>query len=654
MEFKDSTLLRDINIDIIKRPFNLCDKKMPIPSFPRRQESTKNNGHYMVKKNISVTRNTLSRDVFFIIATCFFLLIECSNPSDKNTKKKLPEESKKYSQSVIGDVDPLAQAEATPGGELTTWGGSFPKSLNKWRSYTSFSDNIMNLMFEPLITIHSTENRPIGILAKSWDFSKDKKTYRITLRKEARWSDGMPITAYDIQFYYDVIMDPKNLTPIFKIGLKRFDRPKVIDEHTFEITANTSHWKNFWEVGGITPFPKHVWKKVDFNQQNFEFPVVSGPYALNSVKKNRSMSLIRRADWWGRILAYNQYKYNFNFIKYRFMEDRVKSLEAFKKGDFDVYAIYTSKIWIKQTHFEAVEKGWVNREKIYNQKPLSFQGLAINLRRPKFQDVRVRRALAHLLNRDKINEKLMYGQYFIQNNYYPDLYPDKINPKAETIKYDPNKARSLLKEAGWEVNAKGQLEKNNDVFKITFLIFSPGTLPHLTIYIEDLKDVGIDASIEQLSYPTIKKRLDKREFDMHWMNWGASRLRDPEALWYSDGAYQEASNNIPGLVNKIIDKLIEKQRNIFDIDQRNAIIREIDAVLVKEIPYILLWQSDHHRLLSWNKFGRPPSVLDKYNSEESLIAYWWYDQAKADKLAEARERNQALIKNDRTVYYQEK
>ena len=589
--------------------------------------------------------------IISLLSWSLLIVLSCGGPSAKSPTSF--DKEKKYDGELIGEVDPIAHPEAKLGGELTTWGGAFPKSLNMWRSYTSFTANIMGLLFEPLISLHSVDNRPIGILAQSWKILPDKKTYRIHLRKEAKWSDGEPITAEDVQFYYDVIMNPSNLTPIFKIGLKRFERPKIIDDHTFEITANTSHWKNFWEVGGLRAFPKHVWKDVDFNQQNFEFPVVSGPYHLHSVKKNRSMSLKRRVDWWGRILAYNQHKYNFNFIKYRFMEDRVKTLEAFKKGDFDVYSIYTAKIWKKQTHFDAVKKGWVNREKIYNHQPMAFQGFAINLRRKKFQNVQVRQALAYLVDRDKINEKLMYNQYFIQNNYYPDLYPNNINPQAEMTTYNPVKARDLFKAAGWEVNEEGQLQKDGQLFTIDFMVFSPGTLPHLTIYIEALKKVGVVAKIEQLSYPTIKKRLDERDFDLHWMNWGASRLRDPEVLWHSDSATKKGSNNIPGLINPHVDVLIEKQKHLFDINKRDAIIRQIDSILIREVPYVLLWQADHHRLLSWDKFGRPDFVLDKYNDEISLIVYWWYDESKAEVLASARKNDQTLVVKDRVIKYGE-
>src|SRR5690606_113222 len=187
----------------------------------------------------------------------------------------------------------------------------------------------------------------------------------------------------------------------------------------------------FWEAAGLVAVPEHAWKDKNFNDIHFDCPVTSGPYALGEVKRERTITLTRRADWWGRSKRYNQNKFNFGTIRYRFMEDRNKALEAFKKGDFDVYPIYTAALWAEKTgpkDIPAIASGWVARKSVYNREPKGYQGFAINLRRPLFADVRVRRALAHLLNRELMNDKLMYNQYFLLNSYYPDLYPGNLNP----------------------------------------------------------------------------------------------------------------------------------------------------------------------------------------------------------------------------------
>jgi microcin C transport system substrate-binding protein len=323
------------------------------------------------------------------------------------------------------------------------------------------------------------------------------------------------------------------------------------------------------------------------------------------------------------------------------MEDRVKALEIMKRGDFDLYTIYTSRIWARQTRFDQVKKNWIIRQSVYNHEPKAFQGFAINMRRDKFKDVRIRKALAHLLNRELMMEKIMFNEYFNLNSYYPDLYPDNRNPEAPFIQYNPEKARQLFAEAGYRVNNRGLLEKDGEVFSVTLLHHGP-VVPQLTIFIEELNKIGAQGNIDLVSMATHTKRLDNHEFDIAWRNWSATRLRNPEPMWHSKTADQVASQNVSGLRDERIDALIEKQKTLPDIDARNEILKQIDNILTELHPYILLWQSDRNRLLYWNRFGTPKYVLDKYNREDVAPVYWWLDREKDAALREAMRNNTTL------------
>ncbi|WP_173384889.1 extracellular solute-binding protein [Fibrobacter succinogenes] len=539
---------------------------------------------------------------------------------------------------ATGEFDPIASKDARPCGTITLWGSAMPKSFNMWEDYNSFSAELMGMMFEPLVSLHSTEDREVGILADSWSVSEDGKTFTFHVDPRAKWSDGKPVTAEDVQYYYDVIMDEKNLTPIFKVGLSRFDRPEVVDSFTVK---KESHWGNFWEAAGMLAFPKHVWAGKDFNQIRYEFPVVSGPYKIKTFREDRYVELARRADWWGFKKNWNRGKYNFQKIRYRFMNDQTKALEAFKKQDFNAYAIYTSSIWMKQTDFDAVKKGWAVKQRIFNKEPIGFQGMAINLRKPQFQDVRVRRALSMLLNREAMNEKYMFGQYFLLNSYYPDLWEGNKNPTAPLYTFNPDSARALFAEAGYKVNGQGVLEKDGKPFAINF-ITSQEDLRHLTLFQEDLKKVGVVATIEQMSQSTLRKRLDDADFDLYWVNWGAGRLRDPEASWHSATALQKGTNNLAGVQDKVVDSLIDLQKTEFDLAKRNEILKALDNRLAEIVPYVLMWQCDHHRILYWNRYGMPEKVLDHFNREDAIPVYWWLDPEKSKKLDAAMKSGESL------------
>jgi len=582
-----------------------------------------------------------------------FILAACGKPSGVLPNASLSAVKEAPVQlEAGGEFDPVAVEGAKPGGSYATWAGEFPKSLNMWLDYNSFSAQVSGLMFETLVEMHSTKDEPVGILAESWEISPDKKTYTFKIHPAAKWSDGKPVTAEDVQFYYDVMMNPKNLTSLWRVDLSRFARPEIIDDKTIRITAQEPHWKNFWTAAGFFAFPKHAWKDVDFNAQNLEFPVVSGPYALGEVKTNRSIQLKRRADWWGRVRRYNANKYNFDFINFKAMEDRSKALEVLKKEEFDAYAVYTAKIWAQDTHFPQVEKNWIVRQRIFNKDPKGFQGFALNLRRPVMQDLRVRQALALLLNRELMNDKLMFNQYFLLNSYFPDLYPDNQNPEVPLTKYDPEKARALLKEAGWQVGPDGLLARDGQPFKVTILHMG-SDLRHLNIYIQDLKAVGIDAAIDLVSQSTFTKRVDNHDFDMIWSNWEGSRLRDPESMWSSKQADEVATQNYCGVKDEEIDRLIEQQKTEMDASKRNEILKKIDARLIALSPYVLMWQSGSVRLLYWNKFGTPKNVLGKFGDERGAIEYWWADSEKEKALEEARKNNASLPKQPDEIRYQE-
>jgi microcin C transport system substrate-binding protein len=605
-----------------------------------------------MKKNGKNGKNGLGTLPLWVIGlTGLIVLLGCTKQEQSNSKTAQNECADWQSpQSLVGELDPIASPEAKPCGTLNLWGSSMPKSLNYWTDLNSFSAEIMGLLYESLLGLHSTKNEFISGLARSWSVSEDGMEFTFVIDSLAKWSDGEPITAQDVQFYYDVIMNPQNMTSVFRVGLSRLERPEIVDTHTLRVKAKQAHWGNFREASGLMAFPKKHWEGKDFNSIRFEFPVVSGPYSLEDVKKDRYVQLARRSDWWGWSRAYNQGKYNFMKVRYRFISDQIKALEGLKKGDLDALPVYTSAIWMKQTHFDAVKKNWIVRQSVYNKEPIGFQGMAINMRKPMFKDLKVRKALAHLLNRELLNEKYMYNQYFLQNSYYPDLYEGNQNPNAEMLLFDPDKARALLKEAGWIVNEKGVLSKGDSIFSISF-ITSMEDIRHLTRYQEDLKSVGIQVQIEKMSWSTIRQRLDHFDFDLYWINWGAGRMRDPEASWHSATAQNPGTNNLAGVEDSYIDSLIEVQKTEMDLEKRNEILKQIDTRLQDILPYVLMWNADHKRILYWNQYGTPASVFDKYNREESILTYWWYDAVKAKALQEARAKDKALSAYEAKVYW---
>jgi microcin C transport system substrate-binding protein len=146
--------------------------------------------------------------------------------------------------------------------------------------------------------------------------------------------------------------------------------------------------------------------------------------------------------------------------------------------------------------------------------------------------------------------------------------------------------------------------------------------------------VGITMKIVNKDWSAWAKDMDEYNFDMTWIAWGSGLFKDPEQLWSSREGARKGSSNLTGFSNPEVDALIEKQKTIFNVAERNAILRQIDAILCREVPYILLWNINYARILYWNKFGTPPAVMSKYG-QDSALSLWWNDPDRADELREA-------------------
>lgn len=547
---------------------------------------------------------------------------------------------------------PLAWPDAEPGGEISVFASQFPKSLNYYLENNVFCYDLFSMLFESLLGGNPVTLADEPGVAERWEISDDKKTFTFHINPDAKWSDGKPITAEDVAWTFETIMKPENLTGPHKVALERFDPPEVRDARTIVFRAREIHWSNLQAAGGMLILPRHEMADKEFNRIHFEFPVVSGPYRIAEIKEGALVAIARRADWWQRKDPRSAGVYNFDLIKFRFFLDSQNAFEAFKRGEIDVFAVYTARLWATETGGERFDKNWIARQKIHNYNPIGFQGWCMNMRRPPFDDPNVRKAMAHLLDREKMNSTLMYNEYKMQNSYFEDLYTPEDPCRNAPIAFDMDKARQMLGEAGWAANPKtGMLEKDGKPFEFSMLARDAGVQKFYTIYMETLKNVGIAMRIDQKDWASWSKDMDEFNFDMTWAAWSSGVFKDPESMWSSKEADRQSGNNYAGFKNEIIDQWIEDQKTIFDVEQRHEICRRIDQFLTDEVPYILLWYAGYVRLLYWNKFGMPPWVLSKYGDERSAHAYWWYDHDAAADLERAMKDGAALPGRPAEVFF---
>ncbi len=550
--------------------------------------------------------------------------------------------------------DPLANPEAYVGGEINIFGGQFPKSLNYYTDNSTFGATVFGSMYGSLLGGNSVSLDEAPGIAEKWSISDDKKVFTFWIDPKAKWSDGKPITAEDVKWTFDTVMDEKNLTGPYKILFGRFESVDVLEPLVVQFKAKDVHWSNLGTAGGINVLPKHVFDGKDFNKLAFDFPVVSGRYIIGEVKRGISITIERRDDYWRKDYAGEQFIGNFQTMRFKFFADRQNAYESFKKGEIDIYPVYTSRIWVTETDGEPFVNNWIVKQAVYNYEPARLQGWCMNMRREPFKDVRVRKAMALLLNRYKMNETIMYSQYKMHKSYWEDLWGAEHPCPREPLPFDKDAARKLLAEAGWVVNPDtGILEKDGKPFKFRILERDGSFNKFNAIYQEDLKDVGIQVEFDQKDWTAWVRDMETYNFDMTSCAWGSGLYKDPETMWHTDSGDDPSGNNYPGFSDPRVDALIEKQKSIFDVNKRHDIVREIDGIIYEQHPYALSWYAPYIRMLYWNKFGTPKTVLTKYGSESSAYWFWYYDEDLAIELEDAMKDGLPMPGRPAEVHYDE-
>ena len=535
---------------------------------------------------------------------------------------------------------------------ITDFPGTLRMGGPEWNTSTNYM--IGELVYETLIALDPTTLDYMPQLATHWQVSPDKMTYRFRLNPNAKFSNGESVTAEDVIASWKLHADKSLRDPAMYSQFNKFDEPVAESKYIVRVhtKGNTPEWQNLLNFGtSINIFPASSLKGVTgatyIEKFNFAYLPGTGPYIVKpeDIKKGNSISMRRRNDYWAEKTRWNVGLNNFDEVRLTVVRDDNIRLEQFKRGDLDFYYVNRSKHWVEDLSpmaLDKVERGLIQKTKTFNVHPQSWSGFAMNTTRPPLDDIRVRKALTFLLNRELLIEKLFFNEYAPSNTYYPGtLYENPNNPKNP---YNPQAAVQLLAEAGWkDRDTQGRLTKNGKPFIIEMLYDNQSSQNILTIYQQDLQKVGITMNLRLVTFETrVKLTHRQRQFDMVYQAWGPSAFPDPETTYHSRLAAQEDNNNITGFKDPRADELMEKYGKSFDLNERVMLIRELDGLLANQYPYVLHWSAPNLRLAYWNKFGQPRGYVTRtghYMSDlgqgPGVERLWWIDPEKAKKLDEA-------------------
>jgi len=497
-----------------------------------------------------------------------------------------------------------------------------------------------------------------GLLAESVDVPDDLSWVAFNLRPQARWHDGQPLTADDVVFAFDTLKAKGR--PLYRHYYANVASAVAVGPHRVRFSFTGPRNRELPTIVAQLPaLPRHYWRDRAFDTTTLEPPLGSGPYRIGEVKPGRSISYERVADYWGRDLPVNRGRYNFDRFAIEYYRDRTVSLEAFKADLIDFRSENAAKVWATQYDFQAVRDGAVIKETLPDDTPQGMQGFVFNLRRPVFQDRRVREALRYTFDFEWSNANLFFGQYVRTESFFsnselaasglPDAaelalleplrgqIPDEVFTKAYAaprtdgpggLRGNLRRASRLLREAGWEVRDQRLVNTaTGEPMEIEFLVVQAASERVVAPMLRNMERLGITATLRVIDSSQYINRVRNFDFDMISASFAQSLSpgNEQRTYWGSDAADRPGSRNRMGLRDPAVDALID--RVIFAGSRAELVTatRALDRVLLWQHLLIPNYHLASHRIAYWNRFGRP-AVLPKYGLGVSTT--WWLDAEK--------------------------
>ncbi len=509
-----------------------------------------------------------------------------------------------------------------------------------------------------------------GLIAETLEWPDDRSWVIFTLRSEARWHDGKPITVEDVIFSLDTIR--KDADPYVKNYYGIIDRIEKIDESSVKFYSAEPGNKEFpIRAGSLPIFAKHYWETRDFSKSTLEPPLGSGPYKVTDFEAGRYVVQERVKDYWGKDLPVNKGQDNFDALRTTYYHDSDVIKLAIKSGEIDYRNERSSSAWAQDYDVPAITKGWLKKESIPHKRPQGIQGYFLNTRRDIFKDPKVREALGYAYDFEWTNNNLSYGLLTRSTNFFGnselsssglptgkeleilEQYRGKVTdrlfnepfhvPKTDGKGWprdNYHKAFSLLAEAGWVVrDLKLVNEKTGEQMSFEMLVASKGMERTVLPFATSLSKLGIEAKIRLVDRSQYYNRIRDFDYDVVIIKLSASITPGTEqrGFWTSKTANVLGSGNFSGISDPVIDELVESVVNAEDRKELVANVRALDRLLLWGFYVIPQFHTEDDRVLYWDKFSRPKITPWRGTS----TSYWWFDKEKEALLIATMAKNEA-------------
>jgi microcin C transport system substrate-binding protein len=510
----------------------------------------------------------------------------------------------------------------------------------------------------------ASEDEPFsryGLIAESIEMPADRSWVAFTLRPQARFHDGSPITAEDVIWTFEALKTKGH--PFYRSYYAQVAKAEKVGERKVRFGFAPGDNRELPLIVGELPvLSRAYWSKRDFEKTTLEPPLGNGAYRIESVEPGRSITYRRVKDYWAAKLPVNVGRENFDSIRIDYYRDITVAIEAFKGGEYDFRQENVAKNWATAYASPAVMHGLIKKEEIPNEVPTGMQAFVYNTRRPMFQDARVRRALAYAFDFEWANKNLFYGAYTRTRSFFSNSelassglpgaeelkvlepFRGKVPDEVFTREYQPpatdgsgntrdgaREALRLLGEAGWTIKGQKLVNARGEPMQFEVLLSEPTWERIALPFVKNLERLGVAARVRTVDAAQYEKRQDDFDFDVAVFVWGQSLSPGNEQrdFWGSEAAGTKGSRNLAGIKDPAVDRLIDLVVTAPDRVSLVARTRALDRALLWGHYVIPHWHIRAYRVVHWDKFSRP-AVSPKYALG---LDTWWVDPQKEAALA---------------------
>lgn len=504
-----------------------------------------------------------------------------------------------------------------------------------------------------------------GLVAETVAISVDRNVFTFRLRPQARFHDGSPLDAHDAAFTLNLFKEDGH--PSLMLPLAEMVEAVADDDRTLRVAfSGRQSPRTIFSVAGYPVLSRAYFADTPFDASQLKPVLGSGPYKVGRVVAGQSIEYERVDDYWAADLPVNRGLNHFARLRIEFFRDRQAGFEAFKKGDIHFRQEFTSRVWATEYDFPALTQGKVVKREFPGERRPSMQAWAVNLRRARFQDARVRRAIALGFDFEWTNRNLFYGAYDRSNSVFersafkatgapspeelalleplrgrvPDeafgeVFTFPVSDGAGRNRAALQEARRLLGEAGWTPRGRQLVNDRGETLAVEFLTQEEGLVRVTTPFVENLQAIGVDASIRMVDATQYQARQRDFDFDVVLMALSFDALPGRDSLtnlFHSRSADLPSSRNYPGTRDEAVDALVEAAGRADSVEELTVALKALDRVLRARGDWIPSYHAANHKAAYWDMFGFREPKPDYGFPVESL---WWRDEDKARAIGRA-------------------